>query len=268
MGAGAQAEFGVQVPSAGLDTENQSGEATRRSAGAGMRGLTHRPRPIPSPPSSPHSDNSSGNPLPASAPPTPRPAARSFPPRGLGEDRGGRHPLPRSPTAQPAAPSPEPRAGSGEPGAPVPALARRRPGRFPRPLTVGPDAGRAQGAGRRARTSPLRPWQEPLLGAARASAAVSTRPLSGPDPRKSTSGGAGEGRLWHRNCSRAGVAGASGSERGGACPARQPHSSPGLPGAPLRPHRCGFPRAPGEASRFPALRVAPLLPPNFTEKKT
>jgi hypothetical protein len=93
--------------------------------------------------------------------------------------------------------SPEPgtRASSGGPGAPAPAQARGCPSPLPRPLTVGPGAGRAQGAGRRARTSVLLIQTGAPARSRWSLSSCAYQASLRPEPWRSTSGGAGEGRI-------------------------------------------------------------------------
>lgn len=147
-------------------------------------------------------------------PPAPPPAPSL--PAGSAKTAAVDNPLPRTATTQPAA-----RSGQG-PESTSPDAARGRLSPLLRPLTIGPDTGRGQGTGRRARTPGLRSGQEPLLRADGTSAAVSTRPLSGPNLGKALPGERRREGFWHRNCSWAGAARASQAARGGASPVRLP----------------------------------------------
>lgn len=116
------------------------------------------------------------------------PAPRFFPlpsPPGPGWPTGAAI---GTPTAESTTRSPEPRAGSGGPGPGTPTR-DPNPVRSPRPPTFGCrglDAGRTRGLRRRTPSRPAR--EQPVLRADRTSAAVPTRPLSGPNPRKALPG--------------------------------------------------------------------------------
>lgn len=85
---------------------------------------------------------------------------------------------------------------------------------------------RCEGAGWRPQSSSLSPRPDPLLRADGASAPVSTRPLSSPNPRQALPGKRGRAGFWHRNCSQAGAASLPG--RGGASVPGASGPAPGL----------------------------------------
>ena len=187
---------------------------------------------------------------PSTAPPRPPhgPTARSFPPHGLGEDRGGRQP----PFSNPDSParSPERAAGARE----------RQPRRGPRPSQFTPPAThRRPGSWEGARhglagAEPRTPTRAGAPPRSRPSLSVCTYKASlRPEPWKSTSGGAGEGRVlapellpgWSCQGLR-GEARRGGAGRGLSEGSRK--SAPGLVANPFCPL----------APRFPKLRLYPL----------
>lgn len=127
-------ESRVPVPSLTSNRKKQIPKAAQRFGEAEKRGLDG-PWPGPSPLSSPNSNNSSGNPLADSAPPTPRPRRALLP-----SPRVRQRP-PRSTTRfpEPRQPSLQPRAGRG-PRAPAPtrpaAVPVRSPGHSPSARTL------------------------------------------------------------------------------------------------------------------------------------
>lgn len=175
------------------------------------------PAPLRSPPLRPRLRG----PAPAAPRPLRGPATRLFPARGPSALRGGRRPPSRTPTAEHAVDSPV----RGSP-------ARRRP-RSASPRYSPSARRRCEGAGWRPRSSSLSPRPEPLLGADGASAPVSTRPLSSPNPRQALPGERGRAGFWHRNCSQAGAASPPG--RGGASATGASGPAPGLLANPCGP---------------------------------
>lgn len=149
-----------------------------------------------------------------------------------------------TPFLEPRQPSPQPGAQSWQrgPESANPDAARGRRSSLPRPLTGCPGGERGQGAGRPALNPGLPHGQAPLLRADQASAAVPTRPLYGPNPRKALPGERGREGFWHRNCSRAGAARASQAGRGGASAAGARKAAPGLLANPFCPAAPPFPK--------------------------
>lgn len=190
------------------------------------------------------------------APPTPRPRIAPLPgPRAARAPRRPTTPFPGSPTAEPAADS---RVG----GSP----AQRRP-RSASPATHRRREGAARGAGWRPRSSSLSPRPDPLLGADGASAPVSTRPLSGPNPRQALPGERGEGRGlapellpgWSCQPSREGRGLRARRQR-----TRPRGPAPGLLANPCGPAGPGLPLAP---LILTPVRIAPFQPLNSTEAR-
>lgn len=125
-----------------------------------MRGLDGR-RPSPFLLSSLNSNNSSGNPLPGSAPPTPRPHRPLLP-----APRAGRRPRrSTTPFLEPRQPSPQPGAGNGGPRAPAPtrpaAVAVHSAGHSPSARELGGGKARVGGRGTPNSHPGKRPSSEP-----------------------------------------------------------------------------------------------------------